>query len=143
MNTGPLTIASGLFIEKNKTKNEEVSVVPNVNPIFLDRPINPETTLTSFFGAEFITEVPLETVKIVKAPADKATKGTMIMSSRSIVKARRKIKKLSKNAPNDANFRISIFSAKIPAMGPIMAIATGGTIMRSPVWDPEKSKTSW
>ena len=133
MNIGPLAISSGLFIKKNKPKNADVSVVPKVKPILRDKPINPETTLTSFFGAAFITDVPLETVNIVNAPADKATKGTTIYNSKLIVKARRKTKKLSKKAPRDANFRILIFSASKPAIGPIIAIAIGGTIMRSPV----------
>ncbi len=68
----------GLFKVKNNVKNDELSVVPRANPMFRERPIRPETTLTSLSGATFITEVPFETVNVVSDPAENATNGTRI-----------------------------------------------------------------
>ena len=71
MYSKPVLISFGLFKLKNNEKKAELRVVAKANPIFLDKPIRPETILTSCFGAEFITEVPFETVKIVNDPAAK------------------------------------------------------------------------
>ena len=129
-----------MFIIRNNMKIEELIVVPKANPILRESPIRPETTLTSSFGAAFITEVPFETVNIVNDPAANATIGTrMKMISfellGNIIKriARNNTKKLNNIAPNEVDRLASIFSAKKPANGPIIAIARGGTIIRNPV----------
>ena len=131
---------SGLFIKKNRAKKDELMVVPRANPIFRERPIRPVTTLTSPLGATFITEVPLETVKVVKDPAENATNGTRrkIISRELLGNKLNKIakdntKKLNITAPNEVERLASIRSAKKPANGPMIAIARGGTTFRIPV----------
>ncbi len=134
---------------KNKVNNDELIVVPKANPMFRESPIRPETILTSPFGATFITEVPFETVKVVKAPAENATNGIRIkMISRKLIGnilkriARDNTKKLNSTAPNEVDFLASNFSAKKPANGPITAIARGGTTIRIHVCSGPKNKNS-
>jgi len=140
MNSAPDVKFSGLFKEKKKVKIAELIVVAKANPIFLESPISPETTLTSPFGALFITDVPFETVKIVREPAAIATRGIMKNKISSVFlgnimnkNARDITNKLSEIAPIVVDFFASTFSAKNPANGPIIAIASGGTTIDIPV----------
>ena len=140
MNGEPEVLPVELLKVKNKVKKAELNVVASANPIFRERPINPETTLTSSFGVAFITEVPFETVNIVNEPAANATNGTSInnisrlfFGNKKSKKAKEKTKTPNDIAPNVVDFLASTFSANIPANGPIIAIARGGTTIRIPV----------
>lgn len=140
MNSVPNVRFSGLFKVNKKVKIAELIVVAKANPIFLDNPINPDTTLTSPFGALFITEVPFETVKAVREPAAIATRGTIKNKISSVFLgnimnriARDITNILNEIAPIVVDFFASTFSAKNPANGPIIAIASGGTTINIPV----------
>lgn len=130
----------GLFIKKNKVKNDELIVVPKAKPIFRERPIRPVTTLTSPLGATFITEVPFETVNVVKDPAVNTASGTRMKTiSLELLgnilnkMARDSTKKLNIIAPKEVDRFASILSAKKPANGPMTAIARGGATIKIPV----------
>ena len=145
----PEVMLLGLFKTKNNAKNEELTVVPNANPMLRESPIKPETTLTSLLGALFIIEVPLDTVKVVSDPAAKAINGTirktiskLFIGKISSKQERKKTNALNKIAPRAVDRFASTFSAKNPAKGPMTAMARGGTTINNPVCDCLNDSTS-